>query len=176
MSPLSTSRATGGFVVVLYLAAIVAANLSTAHFGPEASVVNAFLFIGLNLTARDILHDLWQRYRVPKMAALILAGGLLSYLVNADAARIALASCVAFAASETADFAVYSWRHRRPWLERSNESNLASSAVDSLVFPAVAFGGPLLWVIVFGQFTAKVAGGFAWSLLLRWARREPVAA
>jgi hypothetical protein len=114
-------------VVVLYLAAIIAANLSAAHFGPEASVVNAFLFIGLNLTARDILHDVWQRHRVPKMAALILTGGLLSYLVNADAARIAIASCAAFAASETVDFAVYSWRHRRPWLERSNLRRLCAS-------------------------------------------------
>lgn len=163
-------------VILLYLAAIVAANLSSTHFGPEASVVNAFFFIGLNLTARDLLHDIWQRHRVLKMAALIVAGALLSYLVNADAARIAIASCCAFAAAETVDYAVYSWRSRRPWLERSNESNLASSAVDSLVFPAIAFGGPLLWVLVFGQFTAKVAGGFVWSLLLRWTRRDSVPA
>lgn len=164
----------GAFVVGLYLVAIVAANLSTAHFGPSASVVNAFLFIGLNLTARDVLHDLWSRHRALRMGALIAAGGAISYAVNADAARIALASCAAFTAAEVVDYVVYTMRRHRPWLERANESNLASSAVDSLVFPAIAFGGPLLWAIVFGQFTAKVAGGFVWSLLLRRTRRHPV--
>jgi uncharacterized PurR-regulated membrane protein YhhQ (DUF165 family) len=162
-------------LVLLYLAAIVAANLSSTHFGPEASVVNAFLFIGLNLTTRDRLHDLWKTNRVVKMAALIATGSILSYLVNQDAARIALASCAAFAAAETVDFIVYSWRRRQgvPWLERSNESNIASASVDSVIFPLIAFPGPLVWLIVFGQFTAKVAGGFVWSLALR-GRRERV--
>ncbi len=163
-------------VVLLYLAAIVAANLSTTHFGPEASVVNAFLFIGLNFTARDVLHDSWQQHRALRMGTLIVAGGVISYAVNADAARIALASCVAFTAAEAVDYAVYTLRLHAPWLERSNESNVASSAVDSIVFPAIAFGSPLLWLIVFGQFTAKVAGGFVWSLLLRSMRRRPVPA
>jgi len=35
----------------------------------------------------------------------------------------------------------------------------------------IAFGTPLLWAIVFGQFTAKVAGGYLWSLVL--GRRAP---
>lgn len=166
----------GAFVVGLYLVAIVAANLSTAHFGPSASIVNAFLFIGLNFTARDVLHDSWQHHRALRMGALIVVGGVISYAVNADAARIALASCVAFTAAEAVDYTVYTLRLHAPWLERSNESNVASSAVDSIVFPAIAFGSPLLWLVVFGQFTAKVAGGFIWSLLLRRTRRHPVPA
>ncbi len=42
-------------------------------------IVNAFLFIGLDLTARDRLHDVWRsNYLVPKMIALIAAGSILS--------------------------------------------------------------------------------------------------
>jgi hypothetical protein len=40
-----------------------------------------------------------------------------------------------------------------------------SSAVDSLVFPTIAFGA-ILPLTVLGLFLAKLAGGFIWSLIL----------
>ena len=39
--------------------------------------------------------------------------------------------------------------------------NLAGAAVDSAIFPALAFGPPWLWPVMLGQFAAKVAGGKA---------------
>lgn len=161
-------------VVGLYLAAVVAANLIVTEYGPEASIYVAFCLIGLTLVVRDVAHDLWVRHRWLKMAALIAAGSLLSYLVNNDAAQIAKASCLAFAAAETADALLYHAARRLPWLERSNLSNLAGAAVDSIVFPWVAFNG-FMWAITFGQFTAKVAGGVLFSLLLVRARRVATA-
>jgi uncharacterized PurR-regulated membrane protein YhhQ (DUF165 family) len=158
-------------LVPLYLAAIVAANLITTHYGPEASVYTSFAFIGLILTTRDRLHDLWPTNRIPKMAALILAGSAISFLLNADAQTIALASCAAFAAAETVDFIAYHAMRRWEWLYRSNSSNFLSAAVDSLVFPTIAFGG-VMWGITFGQFTAKVGGGLLFSLLLASRRRR----
>jgi queuosine precursor transporter len=161
-------------LVPLYLAAIVAANLITTHYGPEASVYTSFAFIGLILTTRDRLHDLWPTNRVPKMAALIVAGAVLSYLLNQDAVKIAQASCIAFAAAESVDFLTYSALIRWEWLQRSNISNFLSAAVDSLVFPTIAFGG-VMWGITFGQFTAKVGGGLLFSLILAHHRRREVA-
>ena len=43
-------------LIILYLSAIVAANLLAARYGPWATVLWAFLFIGLDLTTRDRLH------------------------------------------------------------------------------------------------------------------------
>jgi uncharacterized PurR-regulated membrane protein YhhQ (DUF165 family) len=177
-------KGTTAALVAAYLAAIVAANLSSAHFGPEASIYNAFLLIGLTLTVRDRLHDAWRGRRLRNMALLIAGGSALSYLASlglADEAlpadvvgRIALASCAAFASSETLDALLYHRLRRRPWLERANTSNLLSAAVDSAVFVSVAFGWS--WAIVFGQACAKVAGGFVYSLVLRARGREPVGA
>ena len=48
-------------IVLMYLAAIVAANLTVSAFGPTWSIVNALLFVGLDLTTRDKLHDAWLR-------------------------------------------------------------------------------------------------------------------
>lgn len=154
-------------IVALYLFAIVAANLLVAQFGPSITIFNAFMFIGLDLTARDRLHDAWDNRGLGwKMPLLIIIGSALSAVLNWNAAPIALASCIAFAASGVVDTLVYSALHNEPRLTRMNASNVFSAATDSLVFPALAFGFPLMWGIVAGQFAAKVFGGFLWSLVL----------
>ena len=153
-------------LILMYLAAIVAANLSVAAFGPSVVVLNAFLFIGLDLVARDRLHEAWRgRGLVWKMAALIAAGSLLSYIVNRAAGPIALASCVAFAGAALTDGLMYHLLFRQPWMVRSNGSNVPAALVDSVLFPTIAFGSFLPWIVL-GQFVAKVAGGVVWSIVL----------
>jgi uncharacterized PurR-regulated membrane protein YhhQ (DUF165 family) len=154
-------------MIIVYLAAIVAANLLVVAFGPSVVIANAFLFIGLDLVARDKLHEAWQGRRLMwRMGLLILTGSLLSYLLNRDAGPIALASFVAFLLMSIADWLVFRALRHRPWLVRSNGSNLVGALIDSLVFPTLAFGA-LLPAIVIGQFLAKAAGGFVWSWLLK---------
>ena len=154
-------------IVVLYLSAIVAANLIVTAFGPAVSVLTAFAFIGLNITARDRLHDAWKGSGlVWKMGALIASGSVISYALNKGAAQIAIASFVAFAASEVVDALVYHRLRKSRWAIRVNGSNAISAGVDSFVFPLIAFGG-FLPVIVLGQFVAKVFGGAIWSYLIR---------
>ena len=158
--------------VLMYLIAIVAANLTVATWGPQMTIVNAFLFVGLDLTCRDRLHDAWRDDGLAwKMGALIAAGSALSWLVNRDAGQIALASFVAFAAASTVDAAVYHLLRGRVWWQRVNGSNALSAAVDSLVFPTIAFGA-LLPAIVLGQFVAKVAGGTMWSVVLGYHKTQ----
>ena len=157
--------------VALYLVAIVAANLTVAMWGPSMTIVNAFLFIGLDLTSRDKLHDAWHgNGLVWKMGALIAAGSVLSWLLNQNAAQIALASFVAFACAAVVDTVAYHLLRHRVWWQRVNGSNVVSAAVDSLVFPSIAFGA-FLPVIVLGQFAAKVLGGALWSVVLGKVRK-----
>lgn len=166
---LKTSLAVAG-----YLVAIVAANLSLAHWGPRAAVYNAFLFIGFDLIARDVLHDAWRgRGLLPRMAVLIAAGGAISFVASwlttsdqLDVARIAAASTIAFAAAATADALVYQALRNRVWYERANQSNVVASGVDSALFIPLAFGG-FPWAIIFSLFCAKIAGGVVWSFALR---------
>jgi uncharacterized membrane protein len=166
----SRNKAAGALLVSAYLIAIVAANLLVARYGPAVTPFTAFALIGLDLTCRDALHDRWQHRHLPaRMGALIAAGSLLSWVLNRDAGRVALASCVAFGLAALADAGIYHTRRRRGWLDRSNTSNLAGALVDSLVFPTLAFGA-LLPLVVAAQFAAKVAGGLVWSLLLVKAR------
>ena len=155
------------WLIGMYLAAIVCANLSVAAFGPSISIVNAFLFIALDLTAGDRLHEAWRHNGlVWKMALLIASGSILSYALNASAGRIALASFVAFGLSAALDRMSYHLLRDRAYLVKVNGSNLVSALADSLIFPTLAFGALLPWIVV-GQFAAKVAGGAIWAYLLR---------
>src|SRR5690349_11980498 len=120
------SPKTGG-LIALYLAAIVAANQIITAYGPSAVLYVGAGLIAFNLVARDRLHDAFEEQRFAKMAALILTGAVLSYVLNADAAKIAVASAAAFAASEAVDALSYHALRWRPWMERCNASNVLSA-------------------------------------------------
>jgi queuosine precursor transporter len=158
--------------VCLYLGAIVAANQIITLLGPSAAIVTAFVFIGLDLTVRDYLHESWQNRGLTwKMTLLIASGSLLSWLLNRDSGPIALASFVAFASAGAADGIVYQFLKDRTRFLKVNGSNVVSSAVDSLVFPTLAFGR-LMPLIVLGQFAAKVFGGAVWFVIISFFRHR----
>ncbi len=153
--------------ILIYAAAMTLANLSVAAFGPAISPVNAFVLIGLDLALRDWLH---VRLKAWQMLALICAAGALTYLLNPAAGKTSVASSAAFTAAALVDWATFA-RLRGSWLMRANGSNAAGAAVDSLIFPTLAFG-VLMPHIVLLQFVAKVAGGALWSwVLARTAQR-----
>jgi queuosine precursor transporter len=155
-------------LVLVYLLAIVLANLMVSWFGAGITIINAFLFIGLDLTNRDKLHDAWNgRGLVWKMGLLIAMGSIISWGINRASGRIALASFIAFACASVVDTLVYQILYNRSKLIRVNGSNVISAGMDSILFPAIAFGFPLMFGIMAGQFLAKVSGGFIWFWILR---------
>jgi len=148
--------------VSIYALAMTGANLSVAAFWPAVTPINAFLLIGLDLALRDWLHVRLRRWQ---MAALIAATGVLTLLLNPAAGKIAIASAAAFTAAALVDWSVFQRLIGKSWTTRANGSNVAGAAVDSLVFPTIAFGA-LMPQVVLMQFVAKVAGGAMWTWLL----------
>jgi hypothetical protein len=161
-------------LIIAYLAANVAANLIIAATPLEwrwlVAIGNAAAFIALDITSRDRLHDLWGG-NPARLALLIGAGAILSAAVNLSAWPIALASCLAFAASGGVDSVVYHALRLRPWYARVNGSNIASAIVDSALFLGIAAAlGVFPWFTVpaafIGQVLAKVIGGAVWAFIL----------
>jgi len=147
--------------IAAYAAAMILANLTVAAFGPWVSPINAFLLIGLDLALRDWLH---VRLKVWQMGTLIAFTGGLTFILNPAAGQIAVASAAAFTAAALVDWGTFA-RLRGSWMFRANGSNVAGAAVDSLLFPTLAFG-VLMPHIVALQFLAKVTGGAVWSWIL----------
>lgn len=158
--------------IAAYSVAMILANLSVATWGPSVTAINAFFLIGLDLSLRDWLH---VRLKAWQMGGLIAVTGVVTYLLNPAAGVIAIASSISFTAAALVDWAVFI-RIQGSWLKRANGSNVAGAAVDSLLFPTIAFGA-LMPHIVLAQFIAKVAGGAAWSYLLKMqlARAKSIA-
>lgn len=153
-------------IAAFYIAVICAANLLVSHFGPWITPINAFVLVGLDMVLRDILHE---RYGFIRSVLLSAIAGVISYAINPAAGIIAIASVVAFVAASVANAWVYQLLISKPWLKKSNAGNIAAAAVDSGLFPVIAFGAFMPGIVV-GQFMAKVGGGFVWSMLLRKLR------
>ena len=155
------------FIVFAYISALVLANLLVAWLGPWFSPINAFFLIGLDLILRDFAHDKWNGKNLPlKMAVMIAMAGVVSYWLNPATELIAIASIVSFMAAMTADSVAYQALKNRPWMQRTNGSNAVSAAVDSILFPTIAFGAVIPHIVAL-QFICKTSGGFFWSWILQ---------
>lgn len=150
--------------IVIYAVAMTLANLLVATFGPSITPINAFLLIGLDLALRDWLH---VRLKISQMGLLIAGTGLLTYLLNPAAGIIAVASAVAFTSAALVDWVAFA-KIKGSWIRKANGSNVAGAAVDSIIFPTIAFGILMPHIIAL-QFCAKILGGSLWVWILnRW--------
>jgi uncharacterized PurR-regulated membrane protein YhhQ (DUF165 family) len=150
-----------------YIGTIVAANWMTATFGLVPigfglAVTAGTFAAGAALILRDAVQT--QAGKAVVLAA-ILAGIVVSYFVSDP--FIAIASAVAFAASELVDFAVFTPMRRRNLALAVLASSIVSAPIDTVLFLQIA-GFGVTWEAVLGQFIVKtvmaglVAAWLAW--------------
>ena len=124
------------FAIIIFLLAIVAANLSVAHFGPASTPFNAFILIGLDLSLRDHIHEKWHGKNLGlKMLGLICTGSAITYLLNRGAGMICVGSVVAFAGALIVDALIYQKLFKKSRMVKMNGSNVGSAITDSVLFP-----------------------------------------
>jgi uncharacterized PurR-regulated membrane protein YhhQ (DUF165 family) len=157
---------------MLYLAAIVTANLTAATLVPLpvglSTTVGTFLF-GATFTLRDRLHRRGGRalvYRSITAAAILTA---FLCFTTGTGWRILGASVVALVLAELADTEIYA-RTVGGWWLKVLRSNAVSVPIDTLLFNLLAFGGvwawPLLLSVSLGDILIKYsigAGVALWS-------------
>lgn len=160
---------------IIFLISIVIANLTVSYFGPWMIPVNSLVLIGLDLSLRDKLHDKWHNNGLKwKMLCLVVASGLLTYILNKDAGRIAFASVIAFTMAMIVDIVIYQLLFNRKRFLKINGSNVGSAIADSILFPTIAFGAFMPWVII-SQAFLKIFGGAIWSIvILKWTPCDPL--
>lgn len=156
-----------------YIAAIVAANWMTTTFGLVpigfGLLVTAGTFAaGFALIARDWVQATSGRWWT---VGAILVGAALSYLTSDP--FIAIASGVAFLASELVDMAVFTPLRDRSLPGAVLASSVVSAPVDTVLFLSIA-GFGVTWQAVLGQFIVKTGLALAVALFLA-ARARRVA-
>lgn len=155
-------------LALLFVLLVAAANWLTSTYGMVGGLVTAGTFAaGLTFAVRDGLPRLWT------LGAVATGAGLSVWLASP---QLALASGVAFAVSELADYAVYAPLRRRSLGLAMLLSNTVGAVFDSLLFLWLA-GFPLTqWstqTLVKVAVTLPVMLGV---LALRRAVRQPVTA
>lgn len=152
------------------LLTVICANLAIARLGlvPVGWGLVApagVYFAGMAFSLRDALHEAGGRRWV---LAAVAVGAVLSALLSP---ALAAASGLAFAASELADYAVYSPLRRRGWLAAVVASNLVGLVVDSALFLWLAFGS---LDFLAGQVVGKAyMTALAVALILAYRRLRP---
>lgn len=143
-----------------FVACVYGANWAIDTFDPiEFPILGwaapaGVLFAGFTFGLRDALHDAGgHRWVLPA----VLVGAILSwYLTDAVTlpgghVSLAVASGVAFGASELADWLIYTPLRRNHWAKGVVASNLVGAVLDSLLFLYLAFGtvgmvgGQVIW-------------------------------
>jgi uncharacterized PurR-regulated membrane protein YhhQ (DUF165 family) len=155
----------GAAAAVAFVATVWLANWAVKKYGPvpvgfSLEAPAGVYFAGFAFTLRDVVHRNLGRAAV---VAAILVGSGLAYFIEANASfpgghvSLAVASAIAFLASEFADLTVYEPIRARGWLPAVLASNLVWIVVDSALFLWLAFGSlAFFW----GQFWGK-----AWMTL-----------
>ncbi|MEW1657899.1 VUT family protein [Streptomyces sp. NPDC093707] len=145
--------------IVGYIAALVAANWATSHYGfiPAGfgqTATAGTVAAGGALMLRNVVQDQLGRCAV---VAAVLFGSLLSALTSVPA--VALASGCAVLISELADTAVYTPLRKRGWVRAVIPATLLGALLDTVVFLHLA--GLPVWPQVPGQLAGK-----AWAVVV----------
>lgn len=153
---------------VVYVAAILLANILTNYFGLVPAgfglMVTAGTYAaGFALLSRDFVH----RLAGPTWVFIGIAVGIaLSWFLANPA--LAVASAAAFAIAELADMGIYVLtRRKRGFIASAAVSNVVSAPIDTVVFLAIA-GFPLTWPVILGQLLVKLVWATALPLFVYW--------
>lgn len=163
-------RTAGYLLAAAYLASILVAAWLVAFVGivpvglglmaPAGAYV-----IGLTLVLRDMTQDQlgpWATYIV------VIIGTILSWFLSPT---VAVASAVAFLASETVDMIVYTpIRARGKIVAAVVTSNVISIVLDSFLFVTIAFGYEPGFIV--GQIWAKAVATALSAVFLVWLYRN----
>lgn len=149
---------------ILYIALIVLVNFAFVHvplvplpdgtMWPPVALLVGFVFVARDFAQREVGHY---------VLAAMFAGALLSYVIAAP--QIAVASAAAFAISELADWAVYTFTGK-PLSQRILYSSLLGTPIDSIVF---------LWMVGFFSIAgviAMTASKMVGALIVWWMIRR----
>lgn len=151
---------------LLYIIAIVTANIVTAKFMPLQLgifiVPIGTFFIGITFILRDLVQEQIGRKKTYWVIAIALTISMISSFILGDMYWIVLASGASFLLSETTDTEIYT-RLKLPLAYRVLYSGIVGGIIDSSVFVVLGLSpigiGALPWeavpMAILGQIIVK---------------------
>lgn len=168
--------------IILYVLAIIAANVITANIAPLNFglfiVPTGTLLIGLTFILRDFVQNKYGRNRTYQVISSALVLSAATSWALGDTLWIVFASALAFVISETADTEIFT-RLKTSFSQRVLLSGVVGGTLDSVVFAVVGLspiGANFLpWSViplaVLGQVIVKLIMQFIGAAVIRYAEK-----
>ncbi len=152
----------GVLKISVYLLAFVIANFVVLWFGSNGLIFTALFLIPFDFVMRCVFHETWKGFElIAKMFILVLVAGVITYLINHETHKIAVASIIGFTAAQIFAGFMYQISIKKSYLLKVNTSDAIGIIVDSISFQLFAFG-TVNWYIFSSQFMLKIIGGLFW--------------
>ena len=152
--------------ISIYLLAFVFSNFIVLWFGSTGLIFTALFLIPFDFVMRCIFHETWKGIElILKMSSLVLVAGFLSYLINIETQKIAIASIVGFSVAQIFAGIFYQLTIKKSYFIKVNGSDAIGILIDSILFQMVAFSF-INFSITTSQFVLKLTGGLFWYWVL----------
>ena len=152
--------------ISIYLLAFVFSNFIVLWFGSTGLIFTALFLIPFDFVMRCIFHETWKGIElILKMSLLVLVAGFLSYLINIETQKIAIASIVGFSVAQIFAGIFYQLTIKKSYFIKVNGSDAIGILIDSILFQMVAFSF-IDFSITTSQFVLKLTGGLFWYWVL----------
>lgn len=146
--------------ILLYIATVVLVNVGFSYVPMIESPIGLFSPMAIVVGAIFVIRDFAQRQSGHLVLVAMLVATVLSYLM-ADP-YVAIASAAAFAASELADYLIYTLT-KRPFRERILWSSIVSAPIDTAVF-LFGINGFTVGTFVLMVLSKLVAAAVVWFM------------
>jgi hypothetical protein len=148
--------------ISIYLAAFILSNYIVLWFGSVGLIFTALFLIPFDFVMRCIFHETWKGFElIAKMLLLVICASIITYLINQDTGKIAVASIIGFSGAQLIAGLFYQLTIKQKYFIKVNGSDALGIIFDSIAFQLFAFG-LIDWKIFLSQFFLKVAGGLFW--------------
>lgn len=150
------------FMIVAYVAMFVAANVSVSVFGVWVTPINALVLIAGDMVVRDrIQHDCGARASI--LSCLLAC--IITAIAMPDSGMIAVASFTSAMVACVGSASVFRLRSG-DFYSKSMPANIAAAAIDSVLFPLIAFDA-IMPGVTLAQFAAKTIGSTVILLIMK---------
>ena len=152
--------------ISIYLFAFVLSNFIVLWFGANGLIFTALFLIPFDFAMRCLFHETWKgKELVFKLGALVLTASALTFLINQDALKIAIASSIGFISAQIFAGVFYQFFINRNYFIKVNGSDVIGILVDSIIFQLIAFS-VLVPKITISQILLKIVGGLFWYWII----------
>jgi len=152
--------------ISIYLTAFVLSNLIVLYFGAVGLIFTALFLIPFDFVMRCLFHETWKGFElIVKMMLLVIAAGVITYLINYQSKEIAIASIIGFTGAQITAGMFYQLALNKNFFVKVNGSDAVGIMFDSIAFQLFAFG-VIDWKVFVSQFALKIVGGLFWYYVI----------